>query len=458
MTYVQHEIQVRIWWSVYSLERLLGVMTGRPSAIHDEDVSTLLPDATDEDSFPADNGDLNDGCFDSVAHGNREPSRHAPTPNNHFRRTSQNQSKSPSNKISSRGTSLLSSMSSSSPLATPRDSETSDSALVTPNKATYFVFRIRMNKIMHHILTSLYSASTVQHSWADVQQFIRGNEAQFARWRSDLPTAFNFSDPHQDQSFARERLGLGLLYWSCNILVYRPCLCRLEGKITEESSKSKDFNQKAARDCVNAARNLLALLPDENDMVAFLYLCPWWSILHYLMQAVVVLIIELKMQVCHLPNGLEVVLKDTQKALRLLRFMAKGDVAASRACRLIDKLLRLVEPQIGHNLSKLTPHGRSRSTRPNVPLPPSDTHHSRSYLPFEGLQDQNGFLSHFNLNSVDGRSSPDRDHFYSTFMHSIFDQDVQFPAGTSSMFPTESQMNFLNEDETDSHMADGMGH
>jgi hypothetical protein len=42
------ELRVRVWWSLYSLERLLGEYTGRPSCISDFDISTPLPLNLDE--------------------------------------------------------------------------------------------------------------------------------------------------------------------------------------------------------------------------------------------------------------------------------------------------------------------------------------------------------------------------------------------------------------------------
>lgn len=45
------EIRVRLWWSLYSLECLLNGLTGRPSCISDQDISTPLPMNINEEDF-----------------------------------------------------------------------------------------------------------------------------------------------------------------------------------------------------------------------------------------------------------------------------------------------------------------------------------------------------------------------------------------------------------------------
>lgn len=45
---LEKELRVRVWWSLYSMERLLGEYTGRPSCISDYDISTPLPLNIDE--------------------------------------------------------------------------------------------------------------------------------------------------------------------------------------------------------------------------------------------------------------------------------------------------------------------------------------------------------------------------------------------------------------------------
>src|SRR5258706_3855437 len=51
LTDFDKEIRYRIWWSLYSLERLLDELTGRPSCVSDRDISAPLPINIEEDQF-----------------------------------------------------------------------------------------------------------------------------------------------------------------------------------------------------------------------------------------------------------------------------------------------------------------------------------------------------------------------------------------------------------------------
>lgn len=51
-TYMEQELRKRTFWSVYTLDKYLSVMFGRPRLLHDEDFDQELPDeVTDQDLF-----------------------------------------------------------------------------------------------------------------------------------------------------------------------------------------------------------------------------------------------------------------------------------------------------------------------------------------------------------------------------------------------------------------------
>jgi hypothetical protein len=78
----------------------------------------------------------------------------------------------------------------------------------------------------------------------------------------------------------RERFLLTIYYWSTKILITRPCLCRIERRISSESDQSVNFNAKAADICVNAAQEMAKLFPDQPD-TSFIYSQgPWWDVVH----------------------------------------------------------------------------------------------------------------------------------------------------------------------------------
>lgn len=69
-------------------------------------------------------------------------------------------------------------------------------------------------------------------------------------------------------------------YWSIKMVITRPCLCRPERRIKNESNKSAQFNASAAETCVVSAMEMIRLFPDEADL-KFIATCPWWATTHY---------------------------------------------------------------------------------------------------------------------------------------------------------------------------------
>jgi hypothetical protein len=73
---------------------------------------------------------------------------------------------------------------------------------------------------------------------------------------------------------------LQMNYWSTKILITRPCLCRTERRIKNQSDSSASFNSEMALLCVEATRALTALFPQDPDP-KFVYLkTPWWNVVH----------------------------------------------------------------------------------------------------------------------------------------------------------------------------------
>jgi hypothetical protein len=78
----------------------------------------------------------------------------------------------------------------------------------------------------------------------------------------------------------REQFLLRADFWSTKMLVTRPCLCRIERRIPNESATSADFNSKSAATCVEAALELTKLFPDQPDLYFLYTKGPWWAAIH----------------------------------------------------------------------------------------------------------------------------------------------------------------------------------
>jgi hypothetical protein len=122
------------------------------------------------------------------------------------------------------------------------------------------------------------------------------------------------------------------------MILFRPCLCHLEGAIPHESASSRSFNQEAAVSCVSAAQTLLALLPNQAVNSHASKILPWWSLLHYITQAGAVLILELCLKAEHMPSQVNELLGDVRKVMVWLAEMAADSPSAWRSWKIFRKL------------------------------------------------------------------------------------------------------------------------
>jgi hypothetical protein len=149
-------------------------------------------------------------------------------------------------------------------------------------------------------------------------------------WAANLPPGLNFTQPTVGGGFLRESFILQMSYIRVKILITRPCLCRLDDRIPEQSKDSSNFNNKMARNCVSAAKTLTDILP-VHASAAYLYqIGPWWSMTHHLMQALAVLLLELSYDAVHDPPG-EEILPKVKKLIRWLRVLKRNNRVARRA-------------------------------------------------------------------------------------------------------------------------------
>lgn len=89
---------------------------------------------------------------------------------------------------------------------------------------------------------------------------------------------------------------------------------------------------------MHVARSVLGLLPDEPDIPWLYEYCPWWSILHYIMQSSTILMVSLASQLELGSVRLEETVHDIKKACRWLREMSRTDEFARRAWNIFLEL------------------------------------------------------------------------------------------------------------------------
>lgn len=338
------EIRYRIWWALAWTERTLSVMTGRPTSFEEKDCSALLPLPLEEESFM-----LADEPYDTPAV-------------QLIRRLSTGGSSS----IEISASTTPSTSSKATPWS-PRESSKSRSSLtngeaksVSPSNGLFFLYVTKLHSLDDDIMKQLYRPHVMQQSWANTQSLISEFQMKLVRWHSALPVVFDFTRNQRDQSFLRQRMCLGFSYYSTMMIITRPCLCKIDEKIPNETKRAKEIDRASAASCVFAAKSLVDMLPDVPNPVGMYQVSPWWNMVHHLMQAVTVLMIEMSFRACHCPDETDEILKAAQKAVAWLQSMSTDDLAAARAWRLSSDVLQKVAPKIGRQMD-------DRLTRPVQP-------------------------------------------------------------------------------------------
>ncbi|KAK7177687.1 hypothetical protein PSPO01_16265 [Paraphaeosphaeria sporulosa] len=301
----QKETLMHMWWGTCCLEGIISVIIGRPSLLVEDYCSVPLPLSLTTEQ-------LADSTLADQSHeGYRVTDLHRP--------------------------------SSQAGLAISEPS----------NAEAYLKSTVQIVLIAQRAMAQLYSAKVVTRSWKQVQQTISALCNELEAWSASLPYGLDFTRPNANADFRRERLILNMQYIECKLLITRPCLCRLDSRITNQTKASDNFNKKTALVCVKAAKALTDLLPDLVDSVVLYQTGPWWALVHSLMQALTVLLLEMSYGAVHLREDSNEVLLSAKKLIRCLRTMKGSDPMAERAYTLAFGILQKLAPRIKADISDL---------------------------------------------------------------------------------------------------------
>ncbi|KAH6618851.1 C6 transcription factor-like protein [Boeremia exigua] len=288
-TAVKRETLVRTWWSLYSLERTLSIVTGRPSTIVDSCCSVPLP-------MPVVEEQISDK-LEAVYRKRIGSTSNFATP----RRWSTGPMDSPH---------------------TPIGLGTTEA-----NSGSYFKAAIQLSIITQSVLTSLY-ASTIVRSTGETQLEMAQLSQRLDQWVLSLPREFNFQDPSNGTNmlFDRERVLLGFQLCSARMLLGRPCLTTRRPPWRDSTEAA--FARELADSCISAASttvDFLSAVPDAH----FIYAQgPWWCLVHHVMQAVSVFLLGLAHPTATSHDS-ALLVHYTRKAMRWLGAMQ--DPVAERA-------------------------------------------------------------------------------------------------------------------------------
>jgi len=434
------EVRYRVWWSLYTVEHGLCGMTGRVSCIIDDHCTCPLPVPVLEEDFDTPLGRK----LLSKEHQqtDRAPSSNAQTP------------PVPSNPSSRSGSNTKAetrSPSAAQSIQTSGDSTLEWAKDVRPNMALYFLHLVQASRLMQACFHRLYSPTSVQARWTDMQYRIKELNDQLETWYRKLPTAFDFRRNQRDKDFMEPRLSLGFLYYSIKMVIHRPCLCRLDRKLPTQSAKSQEFNHAAATTCVASAQEQLALIPDVPNVVGFLRVGPWSSVLHNLVQSVTVLMLEISFRSHHMPEQADDILDSAKKATRWLHALGDENLAAARAWQLCNSMLRDAAAKIGRSVEDISDKPPRATTHATDDISMGTGSSSTTQGPYD--QHGQGYGSNFlppTSMSMPGMSVPGiqgfldpmatYDQFYSMGAENIDPARMQF-----AQAPTDAEMSFMDQ-------------
>ncbi|OQD84873.1 hypothetical protein PENANT_c011G02225 [Penicillium antarcticum] len=326
------EIRYRVWWSLYDLEHLLTVMTGRPSCVIDSSCTTPMPVPFDESDFQKEEVArlISTDRRSSSVYYDQMPARNSAEDRESTVDSESNDAPAESEIKMNRAEYLKS---------------------LPPCISFYFLQLSSLTSISKRMTVKLYSPEALQSPLASTEFTIQSLMLEIDSWFMNLPPAYDFTSTQTSQCPINQRMGLAFLFYSTKIGITRPCLCRLR-QAESEDDKTHEFCNKTAAECVEAACHMIMLFPDTPDAALLYRMAPWWCTLHYLMQAVTVLLLELAFRAQHVPEKATAVSKAAKKALDWLSALSMTSLAAERAWRLCDGFLQRLAPHIGINVNE----------------------------------------------------------------------------------------------------------
>lgn len=312
LTAAKKDQNARIWFSLTSLESLLTVITGRPSMISARDCSVSLLQVFEKQDKSSSGGSPSDSSQQDLAV-----------------------------KPSSQG--LGSSSRVSSQTSTEKDPQ--------PVASIFFIYYSELCIFAKEVVGELYSPGIRDKKWADIQDVIENYDRCLLLWKDDLSPPFDIDIPCPDPESESCRVALLILFHSTRTIIHRPCLCRLDEAIAEQSHSSKRTNRTLANHCVQSARAVLNLIVTKSNSIVLTRGATWWMIPHHFKRSLIVLLLELSFRAEHQPAHADDLLTEAQAALNWLRRIGSSTPGAKHTWYDLSRLLHEAAKRVGGDIA-----------------------------------------------------------------------------------------------------------
>ncbi|KAJ6027939.1 hypothetical protein N7540_003515 [Penicillium herquei] len=306
ITELSKEIRYRLWWTLFALDTMLCEIIGRPPSIGVTFCSTPLPIPYKEEDFGTervrqiitDQG-IRDALMTALL------SRNDATPD-------------------------TSDTSTKDTLKPPTIYQTTTAEFPTPNISLYFLYAVDWAFLTREVIQTLYAPGAAKRSWPEIEAAIVHFNNTADNWLARLPAEFHFTKQGILLTFARQRASLGFQFYTIKLLLSQPCLRRLAYPISSAGPFSVQCGV-MAKMCVQMACEMLSLLPDKPSTSWLHKISPWWCVLHHIMQATTVLLIELfRRNQPKCPEATDLI-PSLEKAMCWLRKISVNDPSSQQA-------------------------------------------------------------------------------------------------------------------------------
>lgn len=347
------EARNRLWWSLYIIEIRLGLMTGRPTCLSAKMCSTPIPLPLSDEHLQTSMGAmlLNDP---------------------HLRDARVNNI-------------MVSSCPGRAPLRRPDDKQNIAEARqwissLPINAELSFIYACDLTILTQRILNEIYSMKSMHNSRRQILTQIQEIKSKVDLWRTSLPRGLDLTNIRDDDEARCEKTRLSCQYYSTRIILGRPFLCTPD-KNWGGSDDEQKFSHTMAVDCVRSAVRMSQMLPDESNDGQMLGISPWWCCLHYVMQTVTVLILELSQRCIHIPEQGSL-LHLTKRCIRWLSRTSEHSLASHRAWYYCNSSIRRIALKDGLNVEDLPSMSswQIQATNTQWSMLPGETHTRLSEL------------------------------------------------------------------------------
>lgn len=317
---VSKETRYRVWWALFMLDTVLSVRTGRPPSTDVAFCTTPLPIPYVEEDFGVqrvvqiiDNLSIRNNLMASLlASGGGAATVPGPSDGsidpNHFAKSGSKKGKEAEK-------------------ATPDINDT-----ITPNISLSFLYGVDLDMLMREAIQTLYAPGATRRSWIEIEIAISNLNTNADKWLSRLPAEFHFTklETTTIDPYVRQRADLGFRFYNTKLVISQPCLRHLAFQSPSVSPGGALCGTMAAM-CVQMAGKMLDMLPSEPDATWLYGVSPWWCVLHYIMQATTILMIELFTRTQPGTSEAASLVEKIQKAVLWLREMSTKDPSSRRA-------------------------------------------------------------------------------------------------------------------------------